>query len=211
MEQSHRARPSHEPSRSRWGRPDLRCRRLDLRTLLWAVALGIIPMEAVAEQRQLSLEVHVDGAYVRTSPSAYGARRGTLAEGARLPALGQQAGEGCQEPWYRIGREAWVCGEMVRQSPAPPAAPLYPVVEEGQVVPHRYGFARGDGARCDPTVDDAGYDEWERQFDPQTLFRGAGVGAQLVTPFGPLGLDYAYGFDRRVPGWQLHFRMGPGY
>lgn len=50
-----------------------------------------------------------------------------------------------------------------------------------------------------------------RQFDPQTLFRGAGMGLQLVTPFGPLGLDYAYGFDRLVPGWQLHFRMGPGF
>ena len=49
------------------------------------------------------------------------------------------------------------------------------------------------------------------QFDPQRLFRGAGMGLQLVTPFGPLGLDYAYGFDPLVPGWQLHFRMGPGF
>ncbi|MBT8402519.1 MAG: outer membrane protein assembly factor BamA, partial [Gemmatimonadetes bacterium] len=45
--------------------------------------------------------------------------------------------------------------------------------------------------------------------DPSRLFRGAGVGVQLVTPFGPIGLDYAYGFDKPVPGWQLHFRMGP--
>ena len=36
-------------------------------------------------------------------------------------------------------------------------------------------------------------------------------GAQIVTPFGPIGLDYAYGFDKPVPGWQLHFRMGPGF
>jgi outer membrane translocation and assembly module TamA len=33
---------------------------------------------------------------------------------------------------------------------------------------------------------------------------------QIVTPFGPIGLDYAYGLDRTVPGWQLHFRMGAG-
>ncbi len=46
--------------------------------------------------------------------------------------------------------------------------------------------------------------------DPSRLFRGAGVGVQLVTPFGPIGLDYAYGFDKSVPGWQLHFRMGGG-
>ncbi|HSL71869.1 MAG TPA: outer membrane protein assembly factor BamA, partial [Longimicrobiales bacterium] len=34
-----------------------------------------------------------------------------------------------------------------------------------------------------------------RDFNPTRLLRGAGVGAMLVTPFGPIGLDYAYGFD----------------
>jgi len=47
-----------------------------------------------------------------------------------------------------------------------------------------------------------------REVDPSRMFRGAGLGVQLVTPFGPIGLDYAYGFDKTVPGWQLHFRMG---
>ena len=46
------------------------------------------------------------------------------------------------------------------------------------------------------------------EMDPTRLFRGAGVGLQLVTPFGPFGLDYAYGFDKATPGWQLHFRLG---
>lgn len=43
------------------------------------------------------------------------------------------------------------------------------------------------------------------------LYRGAGFGVQLVTPFGPIGLDYAYGFDKAEPGWQLHFKMGPNF
>ena len=54
---------------------------------------------------------------------------------------------------------------------------------------------------------------WSDAYDitVSNLFRGAGVGIQLVTPFGPIGLDYAYGFDKPIPGFQLHFRMGPGF
>lgn len=53
-----------------------------------------------------------------------------------------------------------------------------------------------------------------REIDPTRLFRSLGIGASIITPFGPLGLDYAYGLDRldptgrRAPKWQLHFRFG---
>ena len=52
-----------------------------------------------------------------------------------------------------------------------------------------------------------------RDFNPTRLFRGAGVGASVVTPLGPLGLDWGYGFDRtengvKAPKWQLHFKLG---
>lgn len=53
-----------------------------------------------------------------------------------------------------------------------------------------------------------------RDFDPTRLYRGAGLGVSTVTPLGPLGIDYAYGFDRLNtnglpdPQWQLHFRLG---
>jgi outer membrane protein insertion porin family len=53
-----------------------------------------------------------------------------------------------------------------------------------------------------------------RQFNPTRLFRGAGIGGSAVTPLGPLGLDWAYGFDRvdtagnPAPKWIVHFRLG---
>jgi outer membrane protein insertion porin family len=53
-----------------------------------------------------------------------------------------------------------------------------------------------------------------REIDPTRLFRGAGVGVSLITPLGPLGLDWAYGFDRlneegrKDPKWKLHFKLG---
>lgn len=57
---------------------------------------------------------------------------------------------------------------------------------------------------------------WARagQINPTRLFRGAGVGVSILSPLGPLGLDYAYGFDRvnafgeRDPGWKFHFKLG---
>ncbi len=66
---------------------------------------------------------------------------------------------------------------------------------------------------------DAFYDAgnlWDRpsDFDPTRLFRGAGFGASLVTPLGPLGVDLGYGFDRvdafghKDPKWQVHFKFG---
>jgi outer membrane protein insertion porin family len=66
---------------------------------------------------------------------------------------------------------------------------------------------------------DAFYDAgniWQRprDFDPTRLFRGAGFGASVVTPLGPLGIDMGYGFDRidtsgrKDPKWQVHFKFG---
>jgi len=65
------------------------------------------------------------------------------------------------------------------------------------------------------TFFDAG-NVWARagQFDPTRLFRGAGIGASLISPLGPIGIDWAYGFDRTdaagrpTPGWKLHFKLG---
>jgi outer membrane protein insertion porin family len=53
-----------------------------------------------------------------------------------------------------------------------------------------------------------------RQWDPTRLFRGAGFGAAVISPLGPIGIDIGYGFDRvnangrPNPGWQLHFKLG---
>jgi outer membrane protein insertion porin family len=47
-------------------------------------------------------------------------------------------------------------------------------------------------------------------FNPSRMFRSIGLGASLVTPFGPLGIDYAYGFDKDDPGWKFHFKINTG-
>jgi outer membrane protein insertion porin family len=65
---------------------------------------------------------------------------------------------------------------------------------------------------------DAFYDAgniWARpqDFNPTRLFRGVGFGGAVVTPLGPLGIDWGYGLDRvengvRKPKWQMHFKLG---
>lgn len=41
------------------------------------------------------------------------------------------------------------------------------------------------------------------------LKKGAGIGIRIMTPFGPLGFDYAYGFDKEAGDkWELHFQLG---
>jgi outer membrane protein insertion porin family len=48
-----------------------------------------------------------------------------------------------------------------------------------------------------------------QEFNTSRLYRGAGIGATLVTPFlGAIGIDAAYGFDRPEPGWEIHFKLG---
>ncbi len=51
-------------------------------------------------------------------------------------------------------------------------------------------------------------------FDPGRLFRGAGIGAAVVSPLGPIGVDLGYGFDKTnvlgqpAPGWLVSFKLG---
>jgi len=52
------------------------------------------------------------------------------------------------------------------------------------------------------------------EFDPTRLFRGAGLGVSIISPLGPIGIDWAYGFDRTdefgrpAPAFKLHFKLG---
>jgi outer membrane protein insertion porin family len=53
-----------------------------------------------------------------------------------------------------------------------------------------------------------------RGFNPTRLFRSVGVGAAVISPLGPIGIDLGYALDRfdlqgrRDPGWKMHFKLG---
>ena len=58
------------------------------------------------------------------------------------------------------------------------------------------GFASTSSSTWTPFYDAGNIWARPQDFDPTRLFRGAGFGGSLVTPLGPLGLDWGYGFDR---------------
>ena len=78
----------------------------------------------------------------------------------------------------------------------------------------QFGIKLTDNIFGSAFIDGGNVWEFASEFNPSDLLIGAGLGVSLVTPFGPIGIDYAYGFDRRDvlgradPGWQLHFRFG---
>jgi outer membrane protein insertion porin family len=74
-----------------------------------------------------------------------------------------------------------------------------------------YALRLNDNISISTFYDAGGVFYEPQEINPLKLARGAGVGLMLVTPFGPIGLDYAYGFDKAQPGWQLHFRFGQAF
>ncbi|MGQ0704199.1 MAG: outer membrane protein assembly factor BamA [Gemmatimonadales bacterium] len=100
-----------------------------------------------------------------------------------------------------------------------------PTVSGSRAAPHSFGkayaaFTLEAGARISQTIylnvfTDAGniYSR-AREYNPTRLFRSIGIGAAVISPLGPIGVDLGYGLDRtdvtgkRKPGWQVHFRLG---
>ncbi|MFW6050698.1 MAG: L,D-transpeptidase [Myxococcota bacterium] len=106
---------------------------------------AVVPPPASAR----SLEVVDDGAPVRVAPREGADRRGTVAEGTRLPLRERLYGEGCATgAWFRVGARAYVCQDHVRYSARPPGGDPLLEVEAGELLPHRYAFVRWDAARA---------------------------------------------------------------
>ena len=95
-----------------------------------------------------------------------------------------------------------------------PVSSLERVGESYFTTTAQFGVKLTDNIFASAFIDGGNVWEVASEFNPSDLLLGAGLGVSLVTPFGPIGIDYAYGFDRRDvlgradPGWQLHFRFG---
>lgn len=80
------------------------------------------------------------------------------------------------------------------------------------VVGGEYAIRVSDGISISAFAEGGNIWSTARDINPAQLYRSAGVGATVVTPFGPLGVDMAYGFDRTEPGWKFHFKINqPGF
>jgi hypothetical protein len=132
-----------------------------------------------------SVEILHEEEPIYAEASSASARRGTAAEGARLPVLALQNGPGCRGRWLLVGSEAFVCEDGVRASDALPPRADAPVSLTPDGLPYRYYFVSSDGS--------FGYDALETAEEgvPQSQLQpGFGVAVRRIgekssgDPFG---------------------------
>jgi len=126
--------------------------------LLFVFALVFLAIGAAAQRvepstlpppRARSVEVVHADAPVFLAPRRGAKRRGTLALGARFPALRRVAGSGCSVGvWVEIAHGVFVCENDVRYSARPPEARPQPDMEGRSLLPHDYAFVATDGTRA---------------------------------------------------------------
>ena len=137
----------------------------------------------------------------------------------RRPVLHRALLDGRRAVRHSAARLRRVLDHAARLQPAWPAATTRqaPSVVR-QVVRRVHGGVRGAAQpvalRSTSSSTPATCTARPASIDPTRLFRGAGVGAAMISPLGPIGLDLGYGFDKTSifgvpkPGWKLHFRLG---
>ncbi|MBW2276868.1 MAG: L,D-transpeptidase [Deltaproteobacteria bacterium] len=123
-----------------------------------------------------SLRVDENRLVVRRGPSRKNKRRGVVMKGSRLPVYEAVEGPGCNQPWYRIHDEAWVCGSKVEVSDDDPYGQRYPIVPEGELTPWPYAFVRQ--AALEYRYGGGGLSE------VREVFKGYGFGVKGYTKVG---------------------------
>ncbi len=93
--------------------------------------------------------------YVHERPAIGAPRRGLSLPFVNLPIYGAISASGCRSRWIEIGPYAWVCGENVDWSQAPPSDSVQML--DDNALPYRYFFAGASGAiiYTRPSVDSA--------------------------------------------------------
>ena len=117
---------------------------LALTAVLGAAGTAEAPESIATNEPELPASVRIrrDFSLLRRGPSRKAGRRGEARKGARLPVLEQSPGPGCRSVWYRVHRDAWICGDRVEVSDVPPFGLRHPVVPHDRHTPWPYGFIR---------------------------------------------------------------------
>jgi hypothetical protein len=149
------------------------------------VPAGDLPIPASVR----SAEVTRADEPVYQGPSTSEARRGAVAQGARVPVFAAKRGPGCRGRFLQIGALSWLCEEGALLSEAAPdteADSVLPRAHDG--MPYRYYFVGPDGSFGYHAIQTA-----EDGVPDAQLLKGFGVAVLRVetnpegTPFGLTG------------------------
>jgi lipoprotein-anchoring transpeptidase ErfK/SrfK len=142
-----------------------------------------------------------------TSPDKDAARRGSAAQGARLPIFAARGGSGCSRRWLQVGPFAWVCEdaiELVDSAPIHPKARSLREAADG--LPYAYYFVGPDGSFAYKDLRNADVGEPDMQLEPgfavaiveERLLEGVRYGRTynaLWVPMRDLGPVRSFGFQ----------------
>ena len=112
-------------------------------------ASGVAPPwgDAVLDPGVQSARVLLADQPLLGGPWGTAARRGSAARDVHLPIFAAKRGAGCRGAWLEVGPFAWVCGDAVETSTAPPieaGRAVLPTSPDG--LPYRYFFVGPEGS-----------------------------------------------------------------
>jgi hypothetical protein len=142
-----------------------------------------------------------------TSPSKDAARRGSAAQGARLPIYAARGGSGCGTRWLQVGPSAWVCEDAVELVDSAPVHPFARSIRDApDGLPYSYYFVGPDGSFAYRDLKNADVGEPDMQLEPgfavaiveERLLEGTRYGRTynaLWVPMRDLGPVRSFGFQ----------------
>jgi hypothetical protein len=166
------------------------------------IARGELPLPA----RVTSARVLKADQALFTAPDKDAPRRGSAAQGARLPIFAVRGGSGCALRWLQVGPFAWVCEdavELVDSAPVHPKARSLREARDG--LPYSYYFVGPDGSFAYKELRNADVGEPDMQLEPgfavaiveERLIEGVRYGRTynaLWVPMRDLGPVRSFGF-----------------
>lgn len=118
------------------------------------------------DERWRSVQILRADESIMIEPNASSERRGSAGLDQLLPIYAVKQGPGCRSAWFGVGPHAWMCGDHLDLSEAPPIAATAHTLDGGtDGLPYRYYFVGPDGSSGYRKIADVDFGTPDFQFE----------------------------------------------